>query len=94
MRFDPAAHTITLEAPTGAYASHFKHILLVLHGFTGVGRVSVNGAAATLTDGTWSFLALRSDAQWQPGDPPLPQGSCAVKEVMVDNVASGIRLGW
>jgi alpha-glucosidase len=45
--FDPSAKKIVFARPAGQYASHFKKIALVLHGFGTTDGFRVNGSPAT-----------------------------------------------
>lgn len=47
IHYDAAYQVLTLEKAEGSLASKFKHIALVLHGFSNQ-QVSINGAAASL----------------------------------------------
>jgi alpha-glucosidase len=46
--FDPAARQLTISRPEGSFASPFRRIRLVLHGFGDIREATVNGKSSTL----------------------------------------------
>ncbi|MBN9299675.1 MAG: glycoside hydrolase family 31 protein [Filimonas sp.] len=83
IEYNPANKEIVLNAAQGSFASKFKTITFVLHGFSGVGDIKVNGSAATAKDGQFSFLSPISRFDPQGGVTDIDH--CAVKLLSVAN---------
>jgi alpha-glucosidase len=87
MRYDGS---LVLEKPTGNYASHFKNIKLILHGFGGLQQVKVNGGMQMLSTSGISFLSpiSRFDPQGGYFEPDI----CKVMTADIKNSADRIEV--
>jgi alpha-glucosidase len=68
--FDPAARQIRFSKPDGSFASSFRKIRLVLHGFGELGGATVNGKAAAVKAQVVRMLdplAALDDVYWDKG---------------------------
>ncbi|MGH8264160.1 MAG: DUF5110 domain-containing protein [Steroidobacteraceae bacterium] len=65
--FDPAARQLTFSRPEGKFASPFRKVQVILHGFGAVEGATVNGAAATVQSQVVRMLdplEILSDLYW------------------------------
>lgn len=81
--YHPADKKIILEKADGSYVSRFHHIKLLLHGFDGQKRVSVNGSMVPLASTGYSFLSPIS--RFDPQGSSIPAESCTVQQATFDN---------
>jgi alpha-glucosidase len=92
--FDPTARSFTFAVPEGSYSSHFHHLQLVLHGFSDVSNVTVNGTFHPLLDSYYTFLPPPAKVNAQADDAPPAIERCAVKVVDMENAAGKVVVGW
>jgi len=90
--FDPAAKAISFNKAEGSFASKFKNIKLVLHGFNALSSIKLNGNAATINDDFISFLTPISKFD--------PQGSAnavegeSVKSIVLKNDNNSFTISY
>jgi alpha-glucosidase len=90
--FNPLARNITLTEAEGSYATHFKYIKLIFHGFNQVDSISKGKGQLKLENGNYAFLSAAANTD--------PQGStsaaeaCAVKCVVIKNSQNKINLNY
>lgn len=89
--YDPAQQTLTLQKPQGSYSSQFHHIKLVLHGFDGKQRITVNGTSTTVNSGPFSFLSPIS--RFDPQGSFIPAESCPVQVATFANGNELLNVG-
>ncbi|TDX00814.1 glycoside hydrolase family 31 protein [Dinghuibacter silviterrae] len=94
IRFDPAARTITLDAPEGSLASKFRYMQLVLHGFGGLQQIIADGTALVARDTTYAILPPTARVNAQADDAPPAPEFCRVKVVTIGNDHRQIKLGY
>ncbi|AWO01384.1 glycoside hydrolase family 31 [Chitinophaga alhagiae] len=81
IRFEPG--TLTLEPPTGRRSSRFRHIQLILHGFEGQEKITVNGREEALQQSTVAFIQPIS--RFDPQGEANPEISCKVRKAVIPN---------
>jgi alpha-glucosidase len=89
--YDPAQQTLTLQKPQGSYGSQFHHIKLILHGFDGKQRVTVNGSPVTVSSAPFSFLSPIS--RFDPQGSFIPAESCPVQVATFANSNELLNVG-
>ena len=83
IEYNPANKEIVLNAVEGNFASKFKTITFVLHGFNSIQDVKMNRSSSTTKDGQFSFLAPISRFDPQGGVTDIDH--CVVKLLSVAN---------
>jgi alpha-glucosidase len=90
--FNPADRSITFNAAGGNYASQFKYIKLILHGYDQVDNLKAEKTRLKLQNGSCSFLNATSVADPMAG--ASPRESCPVKYVLIENSPKLIQLKY
>jgi alpha-glucosidase len=90
--FNPANHSITFKPAEGDYASHFKYIKLILHGFGQTNTLQYGGSRLNLINESFAFLGAAANTD--------PQGSaykaetCNIKYTIINNSSANIQLNY
>jgi alpha-glucosidase len=90
--FDPKQQTISLNKPEGKYATHFKSVKLILHGFAAVRSVKSGSSQLVLKNGEVSFLSSAANTDPQ-GSASRPE-HCLIKYVIIKNESASIQLKY
>lgn len=90
--FNPVQHSITFGKADGNYASRFKYIRLIMHGFNNSEAIALAGNKIQLKNLSYAFLgeAKCTDPQ---GSVVIPD-TCLVKCAVIGNNADMIQLGY
>ena len=91
--FDPQNRALQFNATEGSYASHFKTIRLLLHGFNDADvNFKTNGTTLKLRDEEFSFMgaAANTDPQVSAYTPE----KCKVRCVVIANKAGNIQINY
>jgi alpha-glucosidase len=89
--FDPVNHAITFNKAEGSYATNFKNIKLVLHGFDQLSTIKYSGKQLKLDDQHFAFVGAG------PGTDPSATSiaeTCPVKTVVISNNSGSIKLNY
>jgi alpha-glucosidase len=92
INFNPAVKSITFENAEGSYATHFKNVALVLHGFDKVNTASVNGAAASASASFTSML--KPISKFDPIGNENPVEGSRTQTISFKNSNSKIVIGY
>jgi alpha-glucosidase len=90
--FDPKTHSISFNKTNGSYASHFKYIKLVLHGFEQAASLKIDGVEIKLKDERFAYLSTAANTD--PTINTYPAESCAVKLVTIQNKPGNIQINY
>ncbi|RAJ85378.1 alpha-glucosidase [Chitinophaga dinghuensis] len=79
--YQPTVSKITLEEKTGNLDSKFHYVKLILHGFTSLQQVKVNGKPMSLQTAGYSFLSPIS--RFDPQGSHIAADSCQVAQMVI-----------
>ena len=90
--FDPVKRSIIFDPAEGSYASHFKYIHVLMHGFEQVNAIQSGNDKIKVADGEFSFVGwgLNDDLQ----DRAYAPEHCSVKTVTINNDKGKIELTY
>ena len=89
--FNPEQKEIKLEKVEGEYATNFKNILLVLHGFGATDSIQVNGKTTATKEMKLSFLLPGTFIE---KNSPDVKESCEVNTVLIKNESGEISVKY
>jgi alpha-glucosidase len=83
INYNPGRKQLQLDKVSGNYASNFKTICLLLHGFAQADNITVNGRSTALKQTSYSFLSPIS--RFDPQGAFIMPESCEVQQATFEN---------